>query len=213
MLIQPLKPKEFKMKKISIVCLFIMVLSVNNLHSEYSKTTRYLGNEPLTTFELGMYRLGILVDETMEITKGGSDENEEEDNSIKIFDHIKSEVVYDWGKNRIFINIIFVIEDGDLSTSRKKEIFRDYTELIKMWVNLHNIDSFFDYSGYGKTDRSEKITENIKDITSIRMMITPSLLPNKSFKYYLNLTQKIVMSESPLVGDEIFFKENTDDKK
>ncbi len=38
------------MKKISIICLFLMVFSAGIVHAEQSKTLQYLMNEPLTMF-------------------------------------------------------------------------------------------------------------------------------------------------------------------
>lgn len=210
------------MKKTSIICLFIMVFSVSIVHSEPSKTIKYLMNEPLTMFEWGMYRLeidineylGSLIEQNVDSDKSKKETLE----SIMGFSDFYTKASYNWNKNRITIRIVLINKDENLSIPSRKELCKKYSDSIKKHFystddkelrKEYGISKFFNHTHFIKNNKPDEFQDEIENIVQIRIDIqyTKNIFLLKESDY------EIVTSVSHLMDDDIFFKEKTDDKK
>nr|MDA3895421.1 hypothetical protein [Desulfobacteraceae bacterium] len=173
----------------------------------------------LTMFEWGMYQLKIDIDDYLGGIIGQNTDSEKKEKKtleyVMGFSDFYTYVSYDWNKQRINLRIVLINKDEKLSIISKKDLCKKHTESIKKHFYTtsdpeirkeYGISKFFKHSHFTKKNKPDDFQADIENIVEIRIDIqyTKNIFLLKESDY------EIVTSLSPLMGDYIFFKENTD---
>ena len=181
---------KLKVKNILFLLIFA-IFSATSL-AKPSEGIAYLMNEKLSLFEWGLYKLEKHTD-GLEFDK------------MNLLSS-RSNIQFDWNKNRIKIKFTIYPKHDSLSQSTKKEICKKAILRIKQefgigfgieYRKILGITRFFEHTGFEVKTRPKDLMDYIENATEIYVNIYASKEDKAPFN-------KIEACLSPLLGNEFF---------
>jgi len=161
----------------------ILLIISTTVYAEPSPTVKYLMNDSLTMFDLGLYRLDNYIKERAASFLPKT--------IVKY--NVYTDVGYNWNTNKIIIKMSIVFSEK-ITEKQQKEFCKRTLDNYKKWLPSV-IPGFFMHHGFQKKDepKPKKVKDEILNIAILKIAVYPGE------------EQPSLIAKSALMEDKIFF--------